>query len=304
MPTPFTLQFHISSAEEGLLLRDFLMQNHISKTALTDIKYHGGKITVNGKEETVRYLLKQNDTLVVQYPPEPANSHLQGENIALNIVYEDEFLLIIDKPAGISTIPSHEHPCGTLANGLLYHYQQISHVGAAHFVTRLDYGTSGLVLVAKHRHIHNLLSQAQQQHAITKEYLAWIKGTLPIPKGRIDLPIARTDTSIIKRHISSNGQPATTLYETAQVLLHQSQKYSLLRLQLLTGRTHQIRVHLEALGHPLLGDRLYGGDCTLLTRQALHCTKLQFIHPITNQPLCVNSSLPQDLQQTTLFQID
>jgi len=301
MQNPFTLQFFVSPSEQDMLLRDFLIQNHISKTALTDIKYHGGKITVNGKEETVRYLLQPKDIIVVQYPTEPANAHLQAENIALHIIYEDDYLLIVDKPAGMSTIPSREHGSGTLANALLYHYRQIGHNGAAHFVTRLDYDTSGLVLIAKHRHTHNLLSQAQQQTAITKEYFAWIKGTLPTPDGCINLPIARTDNSIIKRHVSSKGQPATTLYQTKQIISYQSQEYSLLHLQLLTGRTHQIRVHLEALAHPLLGDCLYGGDCTLINRQALHCTKLQFFHPITNKPLCIESPLPQDMQQAFLF---
>lgn len=295
MTAPFTLQFLISDTEAQMLLRDFLLLNSISRTALTDIKYHGGKITVNGKEENVRYILQTGDCVTIQFPPEPENERMKAEPLPLQIVYEDDALLVVEKPAGMSTIPSREHPCGTLANAIAYYYQQSGHAGAVHFVTRLDYDTSGLVLVAKHRHIHHLLSLAQQQNTITKEYLAITQG-IPTPsEGRIDLPIARVSDSIIKREVRADGQPASTLYHTEQVLRIEKQEYSFVRLQLLTGRTHQIRVHMAALGHPLLGDSLYGGDCTFLQRQALHCARLAFSHPITGEPLQFESTLPDDL---------
>ena len=174
MTKPFTLQFSASEADCGLLLRDFLIQNNISRTALTDIKYHGGKIMVNGDEETVRYTLKKHDSIVVQFPPEQKNNHMLGWNQPLQIVYEDDSLLVVNKPAGMSTIPSKEHPAHTLANAIVHYYAQIGHNSAVHFVTRLDYDTSGLVLIAKYRHIHHLLSLAQEQNAITKEYLSLI----------------------------------------------------------------------------------------------------------------------------------
>lgn len=300
MQTPFTLQFVITQTQGQQTLRDFLLEHHISRTALTDIKYHGGFLYVNGKEENVRYLLNTGDTVTVQFPPEALNQHIKPEPISLTIVYEDDALLVVEKPAGMSTIPSREHPNGTLANAVMYHYIQSGHHAAIHFVTRLDYDTSGLVLIAKHRHIHHLLSLAQQENAITKEYLAFIPGSITPPQGRIDEPIGRVNESIIQREVRPDGQPATTLYGTEQILTFEDDSYSILRLQLITGRTHQIRVHLQYLGHPLLGDSLYGGDCTRIQRQALHCARLQFAHPITGEPLQFDSALPKDMVQLLL----
>lgn len=295
MKNHFTLQFIVHESESGMLLREFLAHKKISKTALTDIKYHGGKLTVNGQEETVRYILKQSDRITVQFPPEKCSARMCSEALPLSIVYEDDVILVVDKPPGMSIIPSREHPNGTLANAILHHYEQSGQVSAVHFVTRLDYDTSGLVLVAKHRHIHHLLSLAQQEQRITKEYLALIEGTLTPPEGYIHQPIARINDSIIKREVRADGQPASTKYQTAHTFQHNGETFSFLRLQLLTGRTHQIRVHLHWLGHPLLGDALYDGNCTLLHRQALHCTYLQFAHPITNKSLQFESPLPNDL---------
>ena len=296
MSKPFTLQFSISAADHGLLLREFLIQNHISRTALTDIKYHGGKILVNGSEETVRYVLQEHDIITIQFPPEEKNGRMQGVQIPLHIVYEDDYILVVEKPSAMSTIPSREHPEYTLANAIVYYYSQIGLNSAVHFVTRLDYDTSGLVLVAKHRHIHHLLSLAQEKNEITKEYLALIRGTLKTQSGRIDQPIARVNNSIIKREVRADGQTASTIYRTLRSFQYQEENCSLVRLQLLTGRTHQIRVHLEWLGHPLLGDSLYGGDCTHIQRQALHCAKLQFTHPVSGRLIHLESPLPPDLQ--------
>lgn len=296
MANPFTLDYYVTESEANTLLREFLLQKQISRTALTDIKYHGGKLLVNNTETTVRYSLKANDRVTVQFPPEQENLQIERQAIPLSIRYEDAFFLIVEKPAGMSTIPSREHPNDTLANGIAHHYAKTGHNSAIHCVTRLDYDTSGLVLIAKHRHIHHLFSLAQQKNDITKEYLAIIEGTLIPPKGCINQPIARTDDSIIKREIRPDGQMASTRYHTETVINKDQHTYSLLRLQLLTGRTHQIRVHMAWMGHPLLGDTLYGGDDTQIQRQALHCTRLQFAHPITGKSLQFESPLPQELQ--------
>ena len=287
MTKPFILQFTVSENEHGMLLRDFLLQNHISKTALTDIKYHGGKITVNRTEKNVRYLLQKCDIITVQFPPETCGNRMTADAIPLTIVYEDDYILVVQKPAGMSTI----------ANAVMYYYEQIAHAGTVHFVTRLDYDTSGLVLIAKHRHIQHLLSLAQEKQSIVKESFTMIAGQITPPEGRIDLPIARVNNSIIKREVRRDGQPASTLYKTVQTFQTGKRICSLMRLQLLTGRTHQIRVHMAALGHPLLGDALYDGDCTLIARQALHCCFLQFSHPVTQELLQFESTLPEDLLQ-------
>ena len=296
MSTLFTLTFIVEPKEQNMLLRDYLANKNISRTALTDIKYHGGKIMVNGIEETVRYILQEHDIITVQFPPEEKNEHMKGEALPLSIVYEDNYLLVVEKPSGMSTIPSREHPEHTLANAIVHYYSQICLNSAIHFVTRLDYDTSGLVLIAKHRHIHHLLSLAQEKNQITKEYLAFIGGMLKPEAGRIDQPIARVNDSIIKREVRTDGQKASTLYHTRNTFFYEGKPYSLLQLQLLTGRTHQIRVHMSWLGHPLLGDTLYGGDCRYIARQALHCARLQFPHPVTGEPCIFESVLPKDMQ--------
>ncbi len=299
MAEPFTLYFTAADTDEGTLLRDYLTQQNISKTALTDIKAQGA-ILVNGTPQTVRYVLHTGDNIAVQYPPEPANPEMKAYAMPLDIIYEDDYLLAVNKPAGISTIPSKLHPTGTLANAIVHYYQQTNQPSAVHFVTRLDLDTSGLVLLAKHRHVHYLFSLAQQEQEITKEYTALAGGIVSSPEGRIDKPIGRTDTSTIRREILPDGQPAITLYKTVQTVQTKHHCYSLLRLQLLTGRTHQIRVHMHSIGHPLLGDNLYDGDCSLIHRQALHCSLMQFVHPISGGNLTLECALPEDMQTLLL----
>jgi 23S rRNA pseudouridine1911/1915/1917 synthase len=295
MSALFTLEFTVSSSEKNMLLREFLLQKQISRKALTAIKENGA-LLVNGTEENVQYLLQPGDTITVQFPPESGSEHMKGEPIPLDILYEDAYLLAVNKPAGISTIPSQLHPSGTLANALLYHYEQTGHTAAVHFVTRLDLDTSGLVLVAKHRHTHHLFSLAQQEQAIEKKYYALVSG-IPCPaKGRIDQPIGRTDNSIIQREVRDDGQMASTIYHTVSSFQKNHLTCSLVELHLLTGRTHQIRVHMQWLGHPLLGDSLYNGDCSILNRQALHCTSLRFQHPITGEEIFLQCPLPDDIQ--------
>ena len=293
MTKPFKLIFTVNPEEDGLLLRDFLSNRQISKRAVVGIKHRGGFFKVNGKEERVLCELKANDTVEVQYPPETVNEKIVPYDFPLEIIYEDDYLLLVNKPDGMSTIPSHEHPTQTLANALAHHYAQTEHTGAMHFVTRLDYDTSGMVLVAKHSHIHHLFDRAQDKKEIKKEYLALCTG-IPTPaEGEITFPIARVPGSVIKREVNPNGQSACTLYWTEKTY----QEYSLLRLRLLTGRTHQIRVHLSALGHPLLGDSLYGGDWELIGRQALHCYAMQFKHPLTGELMQFQCESPLDMKK-------
>lgn len=296
MAQPFTLQFQVTSQEHQMLLREFLLQKNISRKALTDIKADG-ELLVNGKSENVQYMLQSGDNITVQFPLETGSEQMKGEAIPLEILYEDAYLLAVNKPAGISTIPSRQHPSGTLANAIVHYYEQIGHSGAVHFVTRLDLDTSGIVLITKHRHTHHLFSLAQQEQTIVKKYLALVQGTPVASEGRIDQPIARTSDSIIKREVRADGQMASTIYHTITTFPYHQQTVSLVQLQLLTGRTHQIRVHMAWLGHPLLGDSLYGGDCTALQRQALHCRFLQFQHPITGELVTLEAPLPVDLQK-------
>ena len=239
----------------------------------------------------VRYPLQINDVLIVLFPEEKPSTGLTPERIPLDIVYEDDYVLVINKPPGMSTIPSREHPTGSLANRLIGYFQRVKLQATTHIVTRLDRDTSGLVLVAKHRHVHHLLSQQQKSGLIKRTYVAFAEGVFKTNSGRIEEPIGRSDTSIIEREVRSDGQYALTHYRVMQ----QFASFTFLELQLATGRTHQIRVHLSYIGHPLLGDDLYGGRTDLMNRQALHCKQLLFKHPFLNETLQLSSELPVDM---------
>lgn len=289
----FKLKWQITSEDENKIIKDFLQEQEVSKTAITDIKFKGGFIAVNGKEETVRYSLKKGDSLIIGFPEELPSDGIRGEDIPLNILYEDDFLIIVSKPAGMNTIPSREHPHGSLANALISYYQQIGLNATTHIVTRLDRDTSGIVLVAKHRHIHHLFSNQQKSGKINREYEALAEGILLEDSGIIKQPIARKKDSIIEREVSPEGQYACTHFE----VIKRYQTFTHLKLKLETGRTHQIRVHMSYLGHPLLGDDLYGGTLDLIAHQALHCRSLSFIHPISRETLSFRHELPDDIRK-------
>ncbi|KUP09001.1 pseudouridine synthase [Bacillus coahuilensis m2-6] len=281
------------SGNEGLTIKEFLKGEGISKSALAFVKFHGGEIIVNEVERTVRYILQKGDRLKVTFPPEVPSGGLKPENIPLTIVYEDEHVLVVNKPARMNTIPSKEHPTGSLANALLFYYEKIGLPSTVHIVTRLDRDTSGLVLIAKHQFVHGKLSLLQQQKKVNREYEALSEGTFKEPYGKIELPIGRKDTSIIEREVRHDGKYACTYYR----VLQNFQKFSHVKLKLETGRTHQIRVHLSHIGHPLVGDTLYGGGTKWLKRQALHCSSLSFFHPFLKEELHLKCQLPKDIEK-------
>lgn len=209
----------------------------------------------------------------------------------LNICYEDEYLLVIDKPSGQLVHPTTKEHYTTLANGILFYYQKQGLPLSFHPVHRLDKDTSGLVLIAKMPHVQHLFSFSKEK-TLKRIYQALVLG-IPTPsKALINAPIDRKPNSIIERMVAETGQEAITHYKTLKTF----QTFSLLELELMTGRTHQIRVHLSHIGHPILGDDLYGGPTNLIQRQALHAKVLSFIHPVTKQKIEVISQLSNDIQ--------
>jgi 23S rRNA pseudouridine1911/1915/1917 synthase len=293
MSSAFQMKWIISESDAGKLLREFLKKEEISRTALTDIKFKGGSIRVNGEEVNVRYMLSYGEEVTVTFPMESPSEGLKGEEIPLMILYEDEFLLVVNKPAGMNTIPSREHPVGSLANALIGYYQHNGLQTTSHIVTRLDRDTSGIVLVAKHRHIHHLFSMMQRSGQVKRTYEAFAEGNVLLDSGTIKAPIGRKDDSIIEREVREDGQYACTHYQ----VLERHQAFTYLELTLETGRTHQIRVHMSYLKHPLLGDDLYGGDLSIITRQALHCKKIKFIHPFSGEEMIFTAPLPRDMSE-------
>lgn len=277
----------------GLTIREYLQGIHgFSRRIIIAIKQEG-KLLVNDLERTVRYVLVEGDVLEIHFPAEKVSDNLQPEDINLNIAYEDQAVIVIDKPAGMATMPSKNHPSGTMANGLIGYYRRNNRMFTVHVVTRLDRDTSGLVLVAKDRYSHSLLAKAQQANKVKRTYIAFVEGILEAEKGTIDAPIARKPDSIIERTIHESGKPAITHYKKRSEI----ENRTMVEIELETGRTHQIRVHFSHCGHPLVGDDLYGGSLQILNRQALHCYELSFEHPITRENIKVQSKLPEELQK-------
>jgi 23S rRNA pseudouridine1911/1915/1917 synthase len=288
-----SLKWEILPEDEGKTVKKFLREKKISRAALNAVKYRGGSILVNGEKVNVRKVLKAGDLLQVLFPDEEASEKLRPQDIPLNILYEDEYLLVIDKPAPMDTIPPRNRGDGSLANALLGYYEKIGLKTAPHIVTRLDRNTSGLVLVAKYQHIHSLLARAQRSGGISRRYIAFCEGVFSDPEGVIEAPIGRKPGSIIERTVSENGRYARTEYE----VLKQYDTYAKILVRPKTGRTHQIRVHFSHIGHPLLGDSLYGGNTARISRQALHCREISFCHPIREEPVTFVSELPEDMQK-------
>ena len=286
MYKPFQLEF---LATEEILLREALSKWGISKRSLTSIKYEGGSLLVNGLEKTVRHPLLKGDTVTVIFPIEEVSAGLLRQKGRLDIIYEDDVLLIVNKPFDQSTIPSREHPSGTLANFVAYYYEQNSIPSTVHILTRLDRDTSGLVCLVKNRHVHHIMAQGYVQN---KTYEAIVHGKLEKNNQEIIAPIGRKGTSIIEREIQEDGLFAHTDVH----VIRQIKDISHVKCVLHTGRTHQIRVHLAYIGHPIVGDDLYGGTLESIKRQALHCASVDIKHPLTGEMMRITCPLPQDME--------
>lgn len=276
----------VSIDENGITIAHLLRDKmNISARLLNKLKMNE-KILVNDIPVFSNYIIHTNDLVKVNLEFEEQD-YITPENIKLNILYEDEYFLAVNKPAGMVVHPSSNHLSGTLANGVKYYLNNVKKIRA---INRLDRDTSGIVLFAKNEYIQELMIKYTK---IEKEYLAIADGILPEKHGIIDLPIARKEGSIMERCVSVEGQRAITHYTVIQEIQN---KFSIVKLKLETGRTHQIRVHLAYLNAPILGDTLYGNETNLIKRQALHAIKMSFTHPITNKFLEINAPLPNDIQ--------
>lgn len=276
-------------------LKHFLKEQGISKKLLAKIKFQDGKILVNHKEENVLYLLQYNDIVTLTMPSEPAQEMIEPIDLPIHILYEDEYLLIVNKPSGVSSIPSFKHPKYSMANRVKNYYDKQQYVNRViHVVTRLDKDTSGVMVFAKHQIVHSFLDRQLRRKEFYKSYIALAsKSDELLDHGIIDEKIGRSSTSIITREVRNDGKESLTEYWKVD----EFDIANLYRIQLHTGRTHQIRVHFSYKGAPLIGDELYGGImCSSLKRQALHCEKLVFSHPFTNKKIEVYADVPQDIE--------
>lgn len=264
-----------------------------------------GELTVDGKTYKPKEKLWGGETMVIEAELEDVNQW-QPENIELNIVYEDDDILVINKPAGLVVHPAAGHYEGTLLNGLLYHYPGIETVPRAGIVHRLDMDTTGLMVVAKTIEAQADLVDQLQSREMGREYEAVVQGVMT-GGGEVDAPIGRHPNQRLKMAVVDSGKPAVTHYR----VLDRFENYTHIRLKLETGRTHQIRVHMSHIGYPLVGDQVYGGrrkvpkgasqelldQLDVFKRQALHAKRLELIHPITGMEMEWEVDLPQDFEQ-------
>ncbi len=248
-------------------------------------------VFLNSKIADTRSNISLNDVISVNLDFEEDSENIISTKMKLNIIYEDECFLILNKPVGIAVHPSISHYTDSLANGVKFYFESIDLKRKIRPINRLDLNTSGLVIFAKNEYVQESLIKQMQNKTFEKYYIAFVEGTFADKEGTINLPIARKENSIIERCIAENGQTAITDYK----VLSEYDNFSIVECYLQTGRTHQIRVHMSAIGHPLLGDTLYGNSSNLINRQALHSYKISFIHPIIKQTMNFSCDLPDDM---------
>lgn len=286
--------------EEGnITIKDFLLSHNISSKAISTLKKQVDGILVNGKGQFTNYKLQPNDILSINLDENNDYENIIATKMDLNILYEDDDIVIVNKSADITVHPSKKYFTNSLVNGLTYYYQNKNMDVKLHCITRLDKETSGCVLFAKNRIAANCLSNMVKQKEISKTYLSLASGKVSKQHFLISAPISRISKGNILRCVDfQTGKEALT--ECFLLGYYPSNDISLLKCLLHTGRTHQIRVHLQYINHPIVSDSLYNKSCNLLLRQGLHCYNIRFIHPISHQLIDVTSQLPADLKQVLI----
>ncbi|MCL6639349.1 MAG: RluA family pseudouridine synthase [Firmicutes bacterium] len=281
----------VTAEEAGRTAGNLLRKNlGFSRATLRKLKRSSG-VQVNGLPIPLNRRLNEGDSISIDLRFDNL-SDIQPEPVPIHIVYEDQHLLVVNKPPGMLTHPLKEESTRTLANAVLHHFRYNNLQLRFRPVSRLDRDTSGLVVVAKHAHAAFCLAQQLHNGGLTREYLAVVHGVVNPPQGVVDAPIGRCPGSIVKHRADPAGRKAVTCYRTEKAFPGSA----LLRLHLKTGRTHQIRVHMSHIGHPLVGDTLYGGHTGGINRQALHCCLVRLIHPVTGAALALESPLPEDIR--------
>ena len=298
----------VTPAEAGTRLDAYLATDpSLSRSAAARL-IEEGAVTVNGVPQKPRYAVKAGDLVAVALP-EPVPDEAQPENIPLSVVYEDSDIIVIDKPKGMVVHPAPGNPTGTLVNALLYHcHGELSGIGGVErpgIVHRIDKDTSGLLVAAKNDAAHRALAAALEVHDVKREYRALVSGGFRDDSGTVDLPIGRHPTDRKRMAVLREGMGKSREAVTHYRVIERFSGITYLSLVLETGRTHQIRVHMSHLGHPLLGDEVYGGGRTpferrhsaLLAGQCLHAARLSLRHPRTGEDMIFESPLPAEFEK-------
>ncbi|MBZ2021464.1 RluA family pseudouridine synthase [Streptococcus sanguinis] len=265
--------------------------------SLANEQIKDGRILVNGQAQKAKYSVKEGDVITYELP-EPEVVEYVAEDIPLEIVYQDEDVAVVNKPQGMVVHPSAGHTSGTLVNALMYHIKDLSGINGVlrpGIVHRIDKDTSGLLMVAKNDQAHVALADELKDKKSLRKYWAIVHGNLPNDRGVIEAPIGRSEKDRKKQAVTAKGKPALTRFQ----VLERFGDYSLVELQLETGRTHQIRVHMAYIGHPVAGDEVYGPRKTLKGHgQFLHARTLGFTHPRTGEVLGFTAEAPAIFQET------
>lgn len=290
-----TMTYLIQQQDIQKTVEQFLLSNGYSAALIRRLRHTEQSILKNGSPVYTTYRLDEGDSLAVTLPEEHGSENIVPVPMDLDIRYEDRDLLVVNKAAGVPIHPSQGNHDNTLANGIAWYLGEKGEAATYRAINRLDRDTTGLLILARHALSACMLSEMVRTHAIRRCYLAAASGLVP-PEGVIDAPIARAGDSTIERCVDfERGDSARTHYRT--LCYNRDTDCSLVELRLETGRTHQIRVHMKHIGHPLPGDFLYNPDYRLIGRQALHSWQLDFIHPIKKEPLHFEAPLPEDMRR-------
>ncbi len=286
------IDYIIDEDSAGLRVEQFLRRKRYSGQNLSEIKRMPKSILVNGVHYYMRQELSTGDHLQVRICETQNSEKIPPTKLPLDIVYEDEDLLVLNKPAGMPIHPSLNNYTNSIANALAYYFQSQGKPFIFRCCNRLDRDTSGLTIVSKHLVSGSILSDMTKYREVHREYLAIARGSVTPSEGTIQAPLGRKEGTIIERTVDwEHGEDAVTHYKVVK----EANGHSLVSLRLETGRTHQIRIHMKYLGYPLIGDYLYNPDMEYMTRQALHSHHMEFTHPITGEHMSFTAPLPEDM---------
>ena len=286
------IDYIIDEDSAGLRVEQFLRRKRYSWQNLSEIKRMPKSILVNGVHYYMRQELSTGDHLQVRICETQNSEKIPPTKLPLDIIYEDEDLLVLNKPAGMPIHPSLNNYTNSIANALAYYFQSQGKPFIFRCCNRLDRDTSGLTIVSKHLVSGSILSDMTKYREVHREYLAIARGSVTPSEGTIQAPLGRKEGTIIERTVDwEHGEDAVTHYKVVK----EANGHSLVSLRLETGRTHQIRIHMKYLGYPLIGDYLYNPDMEYMTRQALHSHHMEFTHPITGEHMSFTAPLPEDM---------
>ena len=284
----------VTTEDENMELREIIRKHFDFSARLRNRIKREKLVMVNGISTPGWKKPAVGDEISIVLPDE--TSGFEPQDIPLDIVYEDDDLMIINKQPGLIVHPTKGHPSGTVANALMHYMAQTGNSFKIRFVNRLDMDTSGLLIVAKNSYCQNDFTKQMRENTIEKRYIAIVKGILDSDEGTVDLPIGRPDPDNVRRGVMEGGAPSVTHYK----VIDRYREHTMVELLLETGRTHQIRVHMSHIGHPVLGDWLYDGTNTpFIDRQALHAAYLTFTHPMTKERCTFSAPLPDDINKAT-----